>query len=181
MWFGIRSIKHHLPLALSIKAYTFFFGWVTLLTLFRLFIVSVFKLRGRARPWSLRNSPHALHNVAPNSFRRHNGVVEVPQFWQIGGFPPAWAREAPFIDGGESVICRVSLAPSLSPLWSPPVRSALPVHTASSWFPPPFVEVVDPTIIESLKDLEYVIGTESWRDIVVVVVVVVVDDSNHQD
>jgi hypothetical protein len=43
------------------------------------------------------------------------------------------------------------------------------------------VEVVDPTIIESLKDLEYVIGTESWRDIVVVVVVVVVDDSNHQD
>lgn len=50
------------------------------LTLFRLLITSVFRLMGRERPCSLRNSPHALHSTDPFSSRRHNGVVDVEQF-----------------------------------------------------------------------------------------------------
>jgi len=53
-------------------------------TRLRLLITSVLRLIGRARPCSLRNKPHALHNTEPSSSLRHRGVVEVPQFWQTG-------------------------------------------------------------------------------------------------
>jgi hypothetical protein len=62
------------------RPHTFFLGCVTLLTRFLLLMVSVFKFNGLARPCSLRKSPQALQSVAPNSFLRHSGVVEVPQF-----------------------------------------------------------------------------------------------------
>lgn len=54
------------------------------LTRFRLLITSVLRLIGRGRPWSLRNRPQALHSTDPISSLRHNGVVEVWQFWQTG-------------------------------------------------------------------------------------------------
>lgn len=44
---------------------------------------------GRGRPWSLRKSPQALHKTEPASSRRQSGVVDVWQFWQTGGVPPA--------------------------------------------------------------------------------------------
>lgn len=56
-----------------------------LLTRLRLLITSVFRLIGRGRPCSLRNRPQALHSTEPTSSRLHRGVVEVPQFPQIGG------------------------------------------------------------------------------------------------
>ena len=39
---------------------------------------------GRGVPCNFRNKPHALHSTAPDSSRRHSGVVEVVQFWQTG-------------------------------------------------------------------------------------------------
>lgn len=36
----------------------------------------------------MRKSPHALQRTEPASSRRHSGVVEVVQFWQIGGVVP---------------------------------------------------------------------------------------------
>jgi hypothetical protein len=53
-------------------------------TRLRLLMTSVFKEIGRGRPCSLRNKPHALQSTAPVSSRRHRGVVDVLQFWQIG-------------------------------------------------------------------------------------------------
>jgi hypothetical protein len=67
---------------------TFFFivmsGLMDVLTLFRLLITSVLRVIGRGRPWSLRNKPQALQSTAPVSSRRHNGVVDVVQFWHTG-------------------------------------------------------------------------------------------------
>ena len=56
-----------------------------LLTRLRLLITSVFRLIGLGRPCSFRNRPQALHSTEPTSSRLHRGVVEVPQFPQIGG------------------------------------------------------------------------------------------------
>ena len=53
-------------------------------TRFRDLITSVLSEIGLGRPWSLRKSPQALQSTDPDSSRRHNGVVDVPQFWQTG-------------------------------------------------------------------------------------------------
>lgn len=53
-------------------------------TRFRLLMTSVFSEMGRGRPCSLRKRPQALQRQAPVSSRRHSGVVDVPQFWQVG-------------------------------------------------------------------------------------------------
>ena len=66
---------------------TFFLGGMSVrivLTRLRLLITSVLREIGRGRPCSLRNRPQALQSTEPNSSRRHNGVVEVLQFWQVG-------------------------------------------------------------------------------------------------
>lgn len=66
---------------------TFFLGpWPApeLFTRLRLLITSVLRLIGRARPCSLRKRPQALQRTDPISSRRHSGVVEVEQFWQVG-------------------------------------------------------------------------------------------------
>lgn len=57
------------------------------LPLFRFFITSVFKLRGRTTPCNFRKSPHALHSGWPSGLRRHRGVVCVKQFVQVVGKP----------------------------------------------------------------------------------------------
>jgi len=59
-------------------------GRIEVLTLLRLLITSVLRDIGRGRPCSLRKRPQALQSTAPVSSRRHSGVVEVVQFWQIG-------------------------------------------------------------------------------------------------
>lgn len=41
--------------------------------------MSVFRLRGRTTPCSLKNRPHALHKVLPSGLRRQSGVVVVLQ------------------------------------------------------------------------------------------------------
>lgn len=53
-------------------------------TRLRLLITSVLSEMGRGRPCSLRKRPQALQRTWPDSSRRHSGVVEVPQFWQVG-------------------------------------------------------------------------------------------------
>lgn len=63
---------------------TFRFGPCPVFTRLRLLITSVFKLIGRGRPCSFRNRPQALQSTEPFSSLRHKGVVDVPQFWQIG-------------------------------------------------------------------------------------------------
>lgn len=71
-----------------------------LLTRLRLLITSVFRLIGRGLPWSLRNRPQALQSTEPISSRRQRGVVEVVQFWHVGGellWPP------PVVAEGEDV------------------------------------------------------------------------------
>lgn len=73
---------------LPLRKLTFFFtpcAAPELLTRLRLLITSVFRLIGRGRPCSFRNRPQALQSTEPTSSRRHRGVVEVPQFPQIGG------------------------------------------------------------------------------------------------
>lgn len=70
---------------------TFFFGARSgriVLTRLRLLITSVLREMGRGRPCSFRKRPQALHRTDPNSSRRHNGVVEVLQFWQVGCVDP---------------------------------------------------------------------------------------------
>lgn len=64
-------------------------------TRFRLLITSVLRDIGRGRPCSFRKSPHALQSTEPNSSRRHNGVVDVPQFWQTGCVDPLVAIMMP--------------------------------------------------------------------------------------
>jgi hypothetical protein len=54
------------------------------LTRLRLLITSVLREIGRGRPCSFRKRPQALQRTEPNSSRRHSGVVEVLQFWQVG-------------------------------------------------------------------------------------------------
>lgn len=69
------------------QVHTFFFPCISgrmVLTRFRLLITSVLSEIGRGRPCSLRNKPQALQRTAPYSSRRHRGVVEVLQFWQVG-------------------------------------------------------------------------------------------------
>lgn len=66
----------------------FFCDCPEFLTRLRLLITSVFNEMGRGRPWSFRNSPHALQRTDPASSRRQSGVVDVVQFWQIGGVDP---------------------------------------------------------------------------------------------
>ena len=59
---------------------------------FRFLMTSVFKLRGRTTPWSLRKSPQALQSGWPSGFLRHSGVVCVKQFVQVvGGAGSPWA------------------------------------------------------------------------------------------
>ena len=60
-----------------------FFG-CAVFTRLRDLITSVLSDMGLGRPWSLRKSPQALQSTEPDSSRRHNGVVEVPQFKQTG-------------------------------------------------------------------------------------------------
>lgn len=70
---------------------TFLFGARSgriVFTRFRLLITSVLRDIGRGRPCSFKKSPHALQRTEPNSSRRHNGVVDVPQFWQTGCVDP---------------------------------------------------------------------------------------------
>lgn len=69
------------------REHTFFFTVISdraVLTRLRLLITSVLSDIGRGRLCNLRNSPHALHSTDPWSSRRHNGVVDVLQFWQVG-------------------------------------------------------------------------------------------------
>jgi hypothetical protein len=68
------------------------------LTLLRLLITSVLREIGRARPCNLRNKPQALQRTAPYSSRRHNGVVEVLQLWQVGCVDPLVAIMMPVIE-----------------------------------------------------------------------------------
>lgn len=71
----------------SIVRTFFLFGGISgriVFTRLRLLITSVLREIGRGRPCSLRNKPQALHRTEPYSSRRHNGVVEVVQFWQVG-------------------------------------------------------------------------------------------------
>lgn len=72
------------------------------LTRLRLLITSVLSEIGRGLPCSLRNKPQALHKTEPNSSRRHNGVVEVLQFWQVGCVDPLVAIMVPVVE------CKVS-------------------------------------------------------------------------
>jgi hypothetical protein len=72
------------------------------LTRLRLLITSVLSEIGRGLPCSLRNKPQALHRTEPNSSRRHNGVVEVLQFWQVGCVDPLVAIMVPVVE------CKVS-------------------------------------------------------------------------
>lgn len=87
---------------LTSKMFFFLAPWAEpeLLTRLRLLITSVFRLMGRGRPCSLRKRPHALHSTEPSSSRRQSGVVEVVQFWQVGGellCPP------PLVADGEDI------------------------------------------------------------------------------
>lgn len=52
---------------------------------FRFLMTSVFRLRGRTTPWSLRKRPQALHSGWPSGFRRQSGVVWVKQFVHVVG------------------------------------------------------------------------------------------------
>lgn len=70
------------------------------LTRFRLLITSVFNDIGRGRPCSFKNRPQALHRTDPVSSRRHSGVVEVPQFWQVG-----WVDEDSLLAEAATVGC----------------------------------------------------------------------------
>lgn len=70
------------------KRLFFLADWPEFLTRFLLLMTSVFRLMGRGRLCSLRKSPQALHNTDPASSLLHKGVVEVVQFWQIGGVVP---------------------------------------------------------------------------------------------
>lgn len=54
------------------------------LILFLSFIVSVLRLIGLGRPWSLRNNPQALHNTWPVSSLLQSGVVWVLQLRHTG-------------------------------------------------------------------------------------------------
>lgn len=93
---------------------TFFLGpWLAVLTLLRLLMTSVLRLIGRGRPCSLRKSPQALQRTEPASSRRHNGVVDVWQFWHTGcekgklwSVPvneAAMARSLAQVEGGQKV------------------------------------------------------------------------------
>lgn len=80
--------------------HTFFFGARSgriVLTRLRLLITSVLREIGRGRPCNLRNKPQALQRTEPNSSRRHNGVVEVAQFWQVGCVDPLVAIMTPVV------------------------------------------------------------------------------------
>jgi hypothetical protein len=68
------------------------------LTRLRLLITSVLREIGRGRPCSLRNKPQALQRTEPNSSRRHSGVVEVLQFWQVGCVDPLVAIMVPVFE-----------------------------------------------------------------------------------
>ena len=127
------------------------------MTRFRLFIVSVLRFRGLALPWSLRKRPQALQRVAPSSLRRQRGVVEVPQFWQTGGFPPTARCVAPFAVG-EPVDCLLLSGASSAPFCES-LRSEPAGHRGS-----PFaVAVLAATIIESPGGLAYVMNVAESR------------------
>src|SRR3569833_1447781 len=56
----------------------------------RFLMTSVFRLRGRTTPWSLRKRPQALHSGWPSGFRRQSGVVWVKQLVQeVGALLPS--------------------------------------------------------------------------------------------
>jgi len=85
------------------RVFTFFFAfWAApeLLTRLRLLITSVLRLIGRGLPWSLRKRPQALQRTEPISSRRHRGVVEVVQFWQVG-----WERSRSGLAAIVAMIC----------------------------------------------------------------------------
>jgi hypothetical protein len=66
----------------------------------RFLMTSVFKLRGRTTPWSLRNRPQALQRGCPSGLRRQSGVVVVKQFVQVVGTPLSPpGRGLPGLDG----------------------------------------------------------------------------------
>jgi hypothetical protein len=76
---------------------------------FRFLMTSVFKLRGRTTPWSLRNRPHALHRGWPSGLRRQSGVVWVKQFVHVVG------------------VLLLELVPVLPSPWLPPAACKLVV------------------------------------------------------
>lgn len=80
-----------------------FFGPTAVLTRLRLLMTSVLRLIGRGRPCSFKNNPHALQSTEPNSSRRHNGVVLVPQFWHCG-FTIRSVRDKPQSLGDSEVL-----------------------------------------------------------------------------
>jgi hypothetical protein len=103
-----RACSRPLPLSKTV----FFFAPCAepeLLTRFRLLITSVFKEIGRGRPCNLRKRPHALQSTEPISSRRHNGVVEVVQFWQVGGELPC---PPPVVADGEDVEKPIEFGPT---------------------------------------------------------------------
>jgi hypothetical protein len=58
-------------------------AWLAL-TRFRDLMISVLRLMGRGRPWSLRKRPQALQRTAPFSSLLQSGVYVVPQLPQTG-------------------------------------------------------------------------------------------------
>lgn len=84
------------------------------LTRLRLLMTSVLSEIGRGRPCSFKNKPQALQSTAPDSSRRHSGVVLVVQFWQTGCWCVSHVQDSSGSDDDDAVLMAIDYAIRIS-------------------------------------------------------------------